>query len=166
MIHLMKIIGRRTGTMLKPNMDMVKKYVSETYTEAKNTGYMLTSTRDNDDDCAIYFYDNAVEAVNAFNRYVDWGFAKDFLTIRLYEPTGNINQKVLKRATGGDCTFVREDYSRASDILAALEAGTKKDEAIRDFALLFSKDNIRFDIKRFATNAGASKELLEELCRG
>jgi predicted phosphatase len=101
MIHLMKIIGRRTGTMPKPNMDMVKKYVSETYTEAKNTGYMLTSTRDNDDDCAIYFYDNAVEAVNAFNRYVDWGFAKDFLTIRLYEPTGNINQKVLKRATGG-----------------------------------------------------------------
>lgn len=151
---------------LKPNMEVVNRFVSETSTVGKNAGYMLTATRDNDDDCAIYFYDNAVEAVDAYNRYVDWGFSKNFLTIRLYEPTGKINQKVLKRLTGGDCTFVREDYHRSAEILAGLEDGPKKDEAIRDFALLFSKDNIRFDIERFATNAGATKELLEELCRG
>lgn len=152
--------------MPTPNSEMVKKYVSETYRDAKNTGYMLTSTRDNEEDCAIYFYDNAVEAVNAFNRYVDWGFSKEFLTVRLYEPTGIVNKKVLKRATGGDCTFVREDYAKASDIIGTIEDQGVRDRMIKDFALLFSKDNIRFDINRFATNAGASNELLEELCRG
>jgi hypothetical protein len=118
--------------------------------------YMLTIARDGESPVrSIYFYDNAIDAATGYSAYQDWGFAKEFLTVALHEPTGRVHEKVLKRPRGGECTFVRNDYSEATNIFTRVKDSIDEDVynyLVFEFAKLFSKDNQRFDYERFLTN--------------
>lgn len=119
------------------------------------TSYMLTISRDGEHPVrSIYFYDNAVHAVNGYNRYNDWGFAKDYLTVVLYEPTGRKHEKILERPKGGECVFVRKDYIDSANIIKDIKDPDLKYDIARRFAQIFSKDNQRFDAGRFFDNVG------------
>ena len=114
---------------------------------------MLTISRDGESpERSIYFFNNAIEAVGNYNRYQDWGFAKNFLTVTLYEPNGKIESKILKRPKAGESTFIRKDYIKAGKILKNIKKYLPQDiyiNLINDFSELFSKDNQRFDPERF-----------------
>lgn len=118
--------------------------------------YMITIARDGESPArSIYHYPNVFDAVEGYNKYTDWGFAKEYLTVTLYGPGGRLSEKVLKRSIGGtqgDCTFVREDYIKAERILLSYKDRIDSYDyknLVKDFAGLFSRDNIRFDVSRF-----------------
>jgi hypothetical protein len=129
--------------------------VSEFVEQNKNirASYMLTIARDGESPVrSIYHFDNAIDAAQAYGRYTDWGFAKDFLTVSLYEPGGKNTTKVLKRPKAGECVFVKADYVEAEKILLSTKEHLPEENytnLIKGFAGLFSRDNIRFDVSRF-----------------
>jgi hypothetical protein len=114
---------------------------------------MLTISRDGESpERSIYFFNNAIEAVENYNRYQDWGFAKNFLTVTLYEPNGEIESKVLKRPKAGESTFIKDDYIKIGRIIKLIRKHLPEDiyvKLVNDFSELFSKDNQRFDQERF-----------------
>ena len=124
--------------------------------EKTQTSYMLTIARDGEHPArSIYFYDSAIDAASGYDAYTDWGFAKEYLTVVLYEPTGKVVEKTLKRPKGGECTFVRDDYTKAAAIIEALKNTIDRKNynyIVYEFAKLFSKDNQRFDEIRFLTD--------------
>ena len=142
-------------SQLRPeNIDIVNNFVQE----HKNApaGYMLTISRDGESPVrSIYNFHHMLDAAAAYNKYIDWGFAKEYLTITLYGPGGKLAEKVLKRPDGGtqgDCTFIRQDYIDAEKILLKYKNKIMEDDyklLVKDFAGLFSRDNIRFDVSRF-----------------
>lgn len=119
--------------------------------------YMLTIARDGEEPPrSIREFNNAEQAVNAYNSYTDWGFAKDYLTVRLYQPGGFMSEKVLRRfhigGSSGDCTFIKDDYLKAAEILIQYKEHLEYvvyQQLVKEFCELFSKDNIRFDVTRF-----------------
>jgi hypothetical protein len=128
--------------------------------------YMLTVARDGESPArSIYFYGDAIDAATGYAAYTDWGFAKDFLTVELYEPTGRVHTKVLRRPRGGECTFIREDYHKASQILKSVVGRIPSDShqyLAVEFAKLFSKDNQRFDASRFLVELGYTGEINDQ----
>ena len=42
-------------------------------------------------------YDNALEAVNVYNSFIDYGFAHQYRTINLSEPNGKMHTKIFYR---------------------------------------------------------------------
>ena len=139
------------------HVDMVQEF-KDRAAAGKGDSYMLTVARDGESPArSIYFYGDAIDAANGYEAYTDWGFAKDFLTVELYEPTGRVHNKVLRRPRGGECVFHREQYHEISEILVKAKDGTGQDSynyLAREFARLFSRDNQRFDAERFLTNLG------------
>lgn len=123
---------------------------------------MLTIARDGESPVrSIYFYDNAIDAANGYAAYQDWGFAKEYLTVELYEPTGRVHSKVLKRPRGGECVFVRQDYYDATEIIKKLSGAISEEHynyLAYEFGKLFSKDNQRFNHDRFLENLGYTGE--------
>lgn len=60
--------------------------------------YSVTSTNDNDTTAKwIGRYDNALDAVNVYNSMVDYGFANEYRTINLSEPSGKMHTKIFYR---------------------------------------------------------------------
>lgn len=60
--------------------------------------YSVTATNDSDMTTTwIGRYDNALEAVNTFNQFNDYGFAVDHRTINLSEPNGKMHTKIFYR---------------------------------------------------------------------
>jgi hypothetical protein len=138
----------------KNHQDIIEEFVK--LHQVKNYSFMLTVSRDGEIPArSIYNFSDAISAVESYNKYTDWGFAKEYLTVKLYEPNGKIQEKILKRPAGGsqgDCTFVREDYIKAGNIIKSVKNNIDDDsynKIVKDFALLFSQDNQRFDEKRF-----------------
>lgn len=133
------------------NLDRVNNFILN----AKNNNYsfMLTVARDGEDPVrSIYYFNNSYDAINAYSRYVDWGFAKNYLTIKLYEPNGNVIEKVINRPLAGECTFIKQDYVKAEKILLSFKDKINYEvyeNLVNQFAKLFSQDNIRFDHVRF-----------------
>jgi hypothetical protein len=82
--------------------------------------------------------------------------------VELYEPTGRVHSKVLRRPRGGECTFERAQYYQISDIINALKPKVDE-EAFNylayEFAKLFSKDNQRFNPERFLETLGYTGEI-------
>lgn len=118
--------------------------------------YMVTVARDGEIPVrSIYHFTSIIDAVSSYNKYTDWGFAKEYLTVTLYGPGGVLDEKILKRSLGGtqgDCTFVRGDYVWAEKILTKFKDKMSSNDyqnLVKDFAVLFSRDNIRFDVSRF-----------------
>lgn len=125
----------------------------EKASSGKGDSYMLTIARDGESPVrSIYFYDNAVDAAKGYEAYQDWGFAKDFLTVELYEPTGRVHSKVLRRPRGGECVFHREQYHQITEILLKIKDSVDNDAwdyLTLELARIFSKDNQRFNEERF-----------------
>jgi len=42
-------------------------------------------------------YSDALTAVNEFNKHIDWGFADEYATVNLSEPSGKMHTKVFYR---------------------------------------------------------------------
>ena len=60
--------------------------------------YAVTATYDGDRSPHwIGRYDNALDAVNEFNKFVDYGLASQFVTINLSEPSGKMHTKTFYR---------------------------------------------------------------------
>jgi len=135
------------------------------YKENPNKEYMLTVSRDGEyPERSVYKYSNALDAVNGYNRYTDWGFARQYLTVSLYEPNGKIHTKILKRPPAGENIFIREQYYEAEKILLKLKDKIEKEcynQLVKDFAKLFSIDNWRFDPKRFFSATQCDGEVIE-----
>jgi hypothetical protein len=155
-------MDRQMSELKTEHVDMVSDYRNRVVSKTADS-YMLTIARDGESPArSIYFYGDAIDAANGYAAYTDWGFAKDFLTIELYEPTGKVHTKVLRRPRGGECTFVRDDYHKTSQILKSV-IGRISGESHRylamEFAKLFSKDNQRFDSSRFLVELGYEGDL-------
>ena len=142
--------------------DMVEKFKQQVQPKTTDT-YMLTIARDGESPArSIYFYDNAIDASSGYEAYSDWGFSKNFLTVTLYEPTGRVHEKTLRRPRGGECVFVREDYTKLSKIYANIKEGMDQDKynyLVLESARLLSKDNQRFDPKRFFVDTGYTGDI-------
>lgn len=148
---------------LRPNHnDLIQDYKTKA-AQGRADSYMLTIARDGESPVrSIYFYGDAVEAVKGYEAYTDWGFAKDFLTVELYEPTGRVQSKVLSRPRGGECVFERVQYYKAAQILNAAKPKINEETfnyITYEFAKLFSKDNQRFQVERFLTELGYTGEI-------
>lgn len=148
---------------LKPeHSDMVEQYLQSVKDKISNA-YMLTIARDGEDPVrTIIFYQNAIEAAEAYNMYNDWGFAKQYLTVKLYEPSGKINEKVFKRNQAGDPTFLRQNYVDISNVLISLKPLLEESvyqKTCIDVCTSFAKDNWRFDPERFLNNLGIDVKL-------
>lgn len=148
---------------LNPTNEVYVNQYKEAVKQNKANSYMLTIARDGESPVrSIYFYDNAVDATIGYEAYQDWGFAKDYLTVELYEPTGRVHSKVLRRPRGGECTFERAQYYQISDIINAVKPKVDE-EAFNylayEFAKLFSKDNQRFNPERFLETLGYTGEI-------
>ena len=141
---------------------MVDQYI-EDIKNNKNSSYMLTIARDGEDPVrTIIFYTNAIDAAEAYNKYTDWGFARNFLTVRLYEPNGVVNEKILKRNQAGECTFIRQDYISMQSILLKIKNNIDKniyDSLCLDIMQIFAKDSWRFDTERFLKDLGIEYKL-------
>lgn len=133
----------------------------------KADSYMLTIARDGESPArSIYFYGDAIDAATGYAAYTDWGFAKDFLTVELYEPTGRVHSKVLRRPRGGECVFHREQYHQISEILSNVADKMSQEDynyLVLELAKLFSRDNQRFNEKRFLENVGYIGEVDDRL---
>jgi hypothetical protein len=144
--------------------DMVEQFKKDAR-ERKADAYLLAIARDGESPArSIYFYDNAIDAATGYEAYQDWGFAKEFLTVTLYEPTGRVHEKVLKRPRGGECVFVRDDYIEATVIFNKAKEGIPRgsyNQLVFEFAKLFSKDNQRFDHERFLAHTGYTGEITD-----
>jgi hypothetical protein len=150
---------------LKPeHEEIVNKYIED----CKNnqiSHYMITISRDGEKPArTIIFYGDVIEAVEAYNMYKDWGFAKQYLTVCLYEPSGKINTKVFKRNQAGDPTFLRQNYIDVTDAL--LDSKPFMPSDIYDDLCIkimksFAKDNWRFNPERFLENLKISKSVNE-----
>jgi hypothetical protein len=140
---------------LKPeHTSVVDNFLKEN--SSGSTHYMLTIARDGESPArSIYHYNGPIDVTDAYNKYTDWGFAKEYLTVTMYGPGGQLAQKVLRRSSGGtqgDCTFVREDYIKAERIILRYKNDIPEEiyrSLVKDFAGLFSRDNIRFNVSRF-----------------
>ena len=135
--------------------DLVSAYLQGVALK-NQTAYMLTISRDGEEPVrTIIFYNNAIEAAEAYNMYSDWGFAKQYLTVKLYEPSGKVNEKIFKRNQAGDPTFLRNNYYDIAEVLLRLKPVLERDiyeKACIDIAKSFAKDNWRFDPERFLEN--------------
>ncbi len=146
------------GQLKQEHGDVVANYLQDV--ERKNANsYMLTISRDGESPVrTIIFYDNALDASEAYNMYKDWGFAKQYLTVTLYEPSGKVNQKVFKRNQAGDPTFLRQNYYDIIDVLNELKPMIPQDIydiSCKKIAESFAKDNWRFDPERFLKSVGS-----------
>jgi hypothetical protein len=144
------------------HVDMVEKFKQQVQQKTADA-YMLTIARDGESPVrSIYFYDNAIDASAGYEAYSDWGFAKDFLTVILYEPTGRVHEKILKRPRGGECTFVRDDYIEATAIFTSVKDSipeTSYNQIVFEFGKLFSRDNQRFNHERFFVDTGYTGDI-------
>ena len=58
--------------------------------------YSVTSTYDGASQPNwIGRYDNALDAVSEFNKFVDYGLASEYATINLSEPSGKMHTKIF-----------------------------------------------------------------------
>ena len=141
---------------------MVQEYKAKV-AAGQGDSYMLTIARDGESPArSIYFYGDAIDAVKGYEAYKDWGFAKDFLTVELYEPTGRVHSKVLRRPRGGECVFHRQQYHDITEILLKASDSCSNEMynyVVYEFAKLFSKDNQRFNVDRFLENLGYTGEV-------
>lgn len=157
----MKIIDKNKrdewGSLNLKNKEIFDKYIDDVK-KNNSSCYMITIARDGESPArSIIFYDNAIDATMVYGSYQDWGFAKDFLTVALYEPNGKVHKKNLKRPSGLESNFIRQNYIDISQIIFEIKDSTEN-EVYENFVLkiakIFSKDNLRFDQKRFFIDTG------------
>ena len=134
------------------HFEIVNDYVKNSK-EGKIGHYMITVSRDGESPVrSIISFDNLDQALEGYEMYQDAGFAKDYLTVSMYEPSGKINTKVLKRNHAGDPSFVRQNYIDTVDALHKVKDKLNKEdyeELCIKIVTSFAKDNWRFSADRF-----------------
>jgi hypothetical protein len=132
--------------------DMLNNYIKGT-AEKTIQHYIITVSRDGEFPVrSIISFDNIKEALEGYEMYQDAGFAKQYLTVSLYEPSGKINTKVLKRNQAGDPSFVRQNYIDTVEALYKVKDKLEKkdyEDLCIKIVTSFGKDNWRFDVDRF-----------------
>jgi hypothetical protein len=131
---------------------MVKTYVEDSK-NGKVSHYMITVARDGETPVrSIISFDNIEQALQGYETYQDAGFAKEYLTVSLYEPLGKITTKVLKRNHAGEPSFVRQNYIDIVSVLHTLKDKLDKEdyeEVCLKIVESLAKDNWRFNPDRF-----------------
>lgn len=144
------------------HQEIVDDYVKNAK-EGKVGHYIITVARDGESPVrSIISFDNAEQAVEGYEMYQDAGFAKDFLTVSLYQPSGMITTKVLKRNHAGDPSFVRQNYIDTVEALHEVKDKLSKEdyEALCiKIVTSFAKDNWRFNPERFLKQLEIEREL-------
>jgi hypothetical protein len=142
--------------------DMVNEYVKNAK-EGRVGHYMITVSRDGESPVrSIISFDNVEQAVEGYEMYQDAGFAKDYLTVSLYQPSGNALTKVLKRNHAGDPSFVRQNYIDTVEALHGLKDKLSQEdyeEVCIKIVTSFAKDNWRFSADRFLKQLEIEREL-------
>ena len=131
--------------------------------DGKVNHYMITISRDGESPVrSIVSFDNLEQALEGYKMYQDAGFAKDYLTVSMYEPSGKINTKVLKRNHAGDPSFVRQNYIDTVEALHKVKDKLDKED-YEDLCIKivtsFAKDNWRFSADRFLKQLEIEREL-------
>jgi hypothetical protein len=148
---------------LKPShKDIVEEYIENTKS-GKAGHYMITVSRDGESPVrSIISFDNIAQAIEGYEMYQDAGFAKEYLTVSLYEPSGKINTKVLKRNHAGDPSFVRQNYIDTVEALHSVKDKLNKED-YEDLCIKivtsFAKDNWRFSADRFLKQLEIERDL-------
>jgi len=148
---------------LKPNHDdIVNEYIKNS-SVGNVSHYMITVSRDGESPVrSIISFDNQKQAIEGYEMYQDAGFAKEYLTVSLYEPSGKINTKVLKRNHAGDPSFVRQNYIDTVEALHAIKDKLSKEdyeELCIKIVTSFAKDNWRFSADRFLKQLEIERDL-------
>jgi hypothetical protein len=142
--------------------DIVDDYIKNSK-EGKISHYMITVARDGEEPVrSIISFDNVEQAVEGYEMYQDAGFAKDYLTVSLYQPSGMVTTKVLKRNHAGDPSFVRQNYIDTVDALYKVKDKLDKED-YEDLCIKivtsFAKDNWRFSADRFLKQLEIERKL-------
>lgn len=144
------------------HIDMVNAYL-DGVKEGKVNHYIITVSRDGEDPVrSIISFDDIDQATKGYDMYQDAGFAKEYLTVSLYEPSGKITQKVLKRNHAGDPSFVRQNYIDTVNALHGLKNKLSKEDyedVCIKIVTSFAKDNWRFNPERFLKQLEIEREL-------
>ncbi len=131
--------------------DMINDYIKNAK-EGRVGHYMITVSRDGESPVrSIISFDNVEQAIEGYEMYQDAGFAKNYLTVSLYQPSGMVTTKVLKRNHAGDPSFVRQNYIDTVEALHSLKNKLGKEDyedVCIKIVTSFAKDNWRFDIDR------------------
>ena len=78
-------MSENNNSELKPSHKILVDEYIQSVNEKTQNSYMLTIARDGEQPArSILYYNNAIDAAYAYNKYTDWGFAKNFLTVTLY----------------------------------------------------------------------------------
>jgi hypothetical protein len=142
--------------------DIVNDYIKNSK-EGKISHYMITVARDGEEPVrSIISFDNVEQAIEGYEMYQDAGFAKDYLTVSLYQPSGMVTTKVLKRNHAGDPSFVRQNYIDTVDALYKVKDKLDKED-YEDLCIKivtsFAKDNWRFSADRFLKQLEIERKL-------
>ena len=142
--------------------DMVNEYIKNAK-DGKVSHYIITVSRDGESPVrSVISFDNVEQAVEGYEMYQDAGFAKDYLTVSLYQPSGINMTKVLKRNHAGDPSFVRQNYIDTVDALHKVKDKLDKkdyEELCIKIVTSFAKDNWRFNPERFLKQLEIEREL-------
>jgi len=142
--------------------DIISNYINDSK-DGKLGHYMITVSRDGESPArSIISFDNIQQALEGYEMYQDAGFAKEYLTVSLYEPSGKVSTKVLKRNHAGDPSFVRQNYIDTVEALHALKDKLDKqdyEDVCIKIVNSFAKDNWRFSADRFLKQLEIDKEL-------
>ena len=144
------------------HFDIVSDYIKNSK-EGKIGHYMITVSRDGESPVrSIISFDNLEQALEGYEMYQDAGFARDYLTVSMYEPSGKVNTKVLKRNHAGDPSFVRQNYIDTVEALHQVKDKLNKED-YEDLCIKivnsFAKDNWRFDAERFLKQLEIERKL-------
>lgn len=125
--------------------------------------YIITVSRDEETPprSLISFYTRK-EALEGYEKYQDAGFAEQILTVSLYEPSGKINTKILKRNHAGDPSFVRQNYIDTVEALHEIKDKLNQkdyEDLCVKIVTSFAKDNWRFNADRFLKQLEIEREL-------
>lgn len=131
--------------------------------DGKIEHYIITVSRDGENPPrSLISFDTKKEAIEGYDKYQDAGFAKESLTVSLYEPNGKINTKTLKRNHAGDPSFVRQNYIDTVEALHQVKDKLNKED-YEDLCIKivnsFAKDNWRFDAERFLKQLEIERKL-------
>jgi hypothetical protein len=144
------------------HFDIVNDYIKNSK-EGKIGHYMITVSRDGESPVrSIISFDNLEQALEGYEMYQDAGFARDYLTVSMYEPSGKVNTKVLKRNHAGDPSFVRQNYIDTVDALHKVKDKLNKEdyeELCIKIVTSFAKDNWRFSADRFLKQLEIERKL-------
>jgi hypothetical protein len=140
------------GELKAEHDDIVNSYI-ENAKQGLVGHYMITVSRDGESPVrSIISFDNVEQAIEGYEMYQDAGFAKNYLTVSLYQPSGLVTTKILKRNHAGDPSFVRQNYIDTVEALHSVKDKLNKEDyedMCMKIVTSFAKDNWRFDPDRF-----------------